>query len=266
MMKNGSLKNLQGFWMNMTKFNFYKGKVVINCLAKDLDNAKEVLAAAESHLAVGLLSTRHPTVAENVAEVRSFQKEIPLVSVGLGGGSPKQWSMAAEIASETDPGHVNQVFPAAGYTLGLLKGKGCVHTVVNALISPTAVRGKVKINTGVYSSDLEDAVDIDTALLMMKDIGLNSVKFFNMKGLKYLDALRDVAEACVKYEIDMVEPTGGITPENVGEIVAVCLLAGVSHVMPHVYSSIIDPVDGRTQPNAVSQILETVKAEVDKVV
>ena len=214
---------------------------------------------------MGLLSTRHPTVEENVVELKHFQEAVPLVSVGLGGGSPKQWSMAAEIASQTDPGHVNQIFPAAGYTLGLLKGTGCVHTVVNALISPTPVKGKVKINTGVYSSDVDDVVDVATALLMMKDIGLNSVKFFNMKGLKYLDALREVAEACVKYEIDMVEPTGGITPENVGEIVAVCLSAGVSHVMPHVYSSIIAPADGRTLPVAVSRIMATIKNEVDKV-
>lgn len=249
----------------MNKFNFYKDKIVINCLAKDLDNAKEVFSAAEGHLAVGLLSTRHPTVEENIAEVRRFQKEIPLVSVGLGGGSPKQWAMAAEIASLTDPGHINQVFPAAGYTLGLLKGRGCSQTVVNALISPTDAKGKVKINTGVYSSDRVDAVDIDTALLMLKDIGLNSVKFFHMKGLKYLDALRDVAEACVNHEIDMLEPTGGITPDNVGEIVAVCLSTGVHHIMPHIYGSIIDANNGCTQPEAVAKIIETVKGEADKI-
>lgn len=248
----------------MDKFNFYRDKILVNCLAKDLHNAKEVLSAADGHLAVGLLSTRFPTVEENVAEVREFQKFIPLISIGLGGGSAKQWSAVAEIASETDPGHANQVFPAAGYTLGMLKGRGCNSTIVNALISPTDEQGKVKINTGIYSGELLDSVDIDTAVLMLKDIGLTSVKFFNMKGLKYLDALKSVAETCVKYEIDMIEPTGGITPGNVLDIVDVCLSAGVSHIMPHVYSSIISKEDGRTRPEDVAGIVAGIKARVDR--
>jgi len=248
----------------MTKFNFYRDKVLINCLAKDLNNAKEVVLAAEGHLAVGLLSTRFPTVAENVAEVRSFQDDVPLISIGLGGGSAKQWSMVAEIASETDPGHANQVFPAAGYTLGLLRGRGCTQTIVNALISPTADPEKVKINTGIFSGERADSVDVDTAVLMLKDVGLTSVKFFNMKGLTYLVNLRRVAEACVKYEIDLLEPTGGITTDNVLDIVEVCLASGVNHIMPHIYSSIISKEDGRTQPELVSGIVQGIKAKVDQ--
>ncbi len=244
------------------KFNFYHDRVAINCLAKDIENAKEVVAAAEGHIAVGLLSTRHPTVEENVNEVREFQKEIPLISIGLGGGSPKQWSMAAEIAAETDPGHVNQVFPAAGYTLGLLRGKGCTHTVVNALISPTGVPGKVKVNTGIFSSDRDDAVDVETALLMLKDIGLQSVKFFNIHGTEHLQELEVLAQACVEMGIEMIEPTGGIDLDNLGDVLAVCLKAGVKHIVPHIYSSIIDKESGLTSPDLVSKAMQAVKAMV----
>jgi len=168
--------------------------------------------------------------------------------------------MAAEIASYTDPGHVNQVFPAAGYTRGLLEGRNCHHTIVNALISPTGMGGKVKINTGLHSQINDgDEVDIATALLMLKDIGLNSVKFFNMRGLVYLEELRAVATACQQIGIEMIEPTGGLNPENVGEIVDVCLSAGVKHVMPHIYSSIIDKSTGCTKPESVAEILQTIK-------
>ncbi len=242
------------------KFNFLKDRVLINCLAKDIQNAKEVSDAAEGHIAIGLLSVRFPTVEENVAEVKRFQKSIPLVSVGLGGGSPKQWQMAAHIAANTDPGHVNQVFPASGYTLGLLEGNHCENTVVNALISPTGTIGKVKINTGVYSQDVDEEVDLQTALLMMKDIGLNSVKFFHMKGLKYLKELEAVAKACKSVGIDMIEPTGGLNPENVKEIVATCLSTGVKYVMPHIYSSLIDKDTGRTKPEEVKKIITSINS------
>ncbi|SCL88418.1 KDGP aldolase [Sporanaerobacter sp. PP17-6a] len=75
----------------------------------------------------------------------------------------------AEIAKETDSGHVNQVFPTAGYTQRLLKGAGADNTLVNALISPTGTVGKVIISTGPFSSKNNLVADIDDALLMLRD-------------------------------------------------------------------------------------------------
>ncbi len=75
----------------------------------------------------------------------------------------------AEIAKETDSGHVNQVFPTAGYTQGLLEGSGANNTLVNALISPTGTVGKVIISTGPFSSKNNIVADIDDALLMLRD-------------------------------------------------------------------------------------------------
>lgn len=244
------------------KFNFYHDRVLINCLAKDLQNAKEIVAIAEGHVAIGLLSKRFPTVEENVIEVRKFQKEIPLISIGLGDGSPKQWKMVAEIASITDPGHANQVFPAAGYTLGLLDGKGCTQTVVNALMSPTGVLGKIKINTGIFSSDKTEHVDIETALLMLKDIGLRSLKFFNIHGNTHLEELKIVAQACADSGIEMIEPTGGIDVGNIRDVLNVCLRTGVKHIMPHIYSSIIDKETGLTDPALVLKVMQIIKEMV----
>lgn len=242
-----------------SKFNFLNNKVVINCLAKDTQNAGEILEAAEGHIAIGLLSTRFPTVEENVTEVEKFQKIVPLISIGLGGGSPKQWQIAARIAARTDPGHVNQVFPASGYTKGLLEGNNCENTVVNALISPTGTVGKVKINTGVYSQSSGQEVDLETALLMMKDIGLNSVKFFNMKGTTFIDELAAAAQKCKEVGIEMIEPTGGVNPDNIVDILEVCLSSGVKFVMPHVYSSIIDKESGKTKPQEVFKIIKSIE-------
>ena len=56
-----------------------------------------------------------------------------------------------------------------------------------------------------------------------------------------------------------LEPTGGIDLENVGEIVRIALDAGVSKVIPHVYSSIIDKTSGETRIDDVKQLLAICK-------
>ena len=52
-----------------------------------------------------------------------------------------------------------------------------------------------------------------------------------------------INRVAAKYDMIM-EPTGGITTENVGKIVGICLEAGVSYVMPHLYGSLKDKVTG----------------------
>ncbi|MEA1365964.1 KDGP aldolase, partial [Salmonella enterica] len=56
--------------------------------------------------------------------------------------------------------------------------------------------------------------------------------------------------------------TGGISLDNFGIILQTCLEAGVPRVMPHVYSSIIDPQTGNTCPEDVIRLMEIVKALV----
>ena len=55
-----------------TKIKFYNGRVALNVLAKDLENALAVYEAAEGHAVVGLLSKKYNTVEEGVKEVKEY--------------------------------------------------------------------------------------------------------------------------------------------------------------------------------------------------
>lgn len=244
----------------MGKVRFYKDRVAVNLLAGSLENAKEINDALDSHAIIGVLSKNFDDVESGVAHVEKYMKELGVVSVGLGAGDPKQWNKAMKIAGETKPGHVNQVFTTAPCTKGYLIGKGDDDTIVNALISPTDDVNKVKISTGPYSADAQEAiVDVNTALMMLKDSGVDSIKFFHMKGNKYIENLKVVAKASVEIGIPVIEPTGGITVENFEEILKVCIDAGCQKIIPHVYSSIIDKETGMTEVDKVKEIYEIVK-------
>jgi 2-dehydro-3-deoxy-phosphogluconate aldolase len=240
--------------------SFYKDKVAINVLAKDIENAKEVVDAIDGHVAVGVLSKQFNTAEEGIVEVKRWLKEIPTVSVGLGSGDPMQWEKAAKIAAATDPGHVNEVFTGAPVAAGMLMANNAKNTMINSLISPTGIVGKVKISTGPLSQDGEGAiVDVETAVLMLKDMGVHAVKFFPMGGLKSINELKAVADACAKHDLPSIEPTGGITLENFREILKVCLDAGVNKVMPHVYNSIVDKETGKTKVEDIKKLYEIIK-------
>ncbi|MBW6410105.1 2-dehydro-3-deoxy-phosphogluconate aldolase [Clostridium weizhouense] len=242
------------------KINFYNGKVAINVLAKDIDNAKEIVQAIDGHVAVGVLSKQFNNAEEGIVEVNKWLKEIPTVSVGLGAGDPMQWEKAAKIAAATDAGHVNEVFTGAPVAVGMLRANNAKNTMVNSLISPTGIVGKVKISTGPVSQNGEAAiVDVETAVLMLKDMGVHAVKFFPMGGLKSIEELKVVAKACAKHDLPSLEPTGGIDLNNFKEILKVCLDAGCKRVMPHVYNSIIDKETGKTRVEDVKQIYEIIK-------
>lgn len=240
--------------------SFYKEKVAINVLAKDIENAKKIVAAIDGHVAVGVLSSQFNLVEEGITEVNKWLEEIPTVSVGLGAGDPTQWEKAARIAAATDPGHLNEVFTGAPVAAGMLIANNSKNTMINSLISPTGVVGKVKISTGPLSRHGNEAiVDVETAVLMIKDMGAHSVKFFPMGGLKSIDELKAVADACAKHDLPLLEPTGGINLDNFEEILKVCLDAGVNKVMPHVYNSIIDKETGKTRVEDVKKLYDIVK-------
>ena len=93
---------------------------------------------------------------------------------------------------------------------------------------------------------------------LLKDMGGSSVKYFPMGGLKAVDEYRAVAQACAAHDF-WLEPTGGIDLDNVEAILAIALEAGVSKIIPHVYSSIIDPASGDTRVEDVRQLLAICK-------
>ena len=74
--------------MTLERLDFYKGKVMINLLARDLDNAVEVAEALDGHVLVGVLTKNYPTVEACVADVKAYMKKLTNVSVGLGPATP----------------------------------------------------------------------------------------------------------------------------------------------------------------------------------
>jgi len=237
--------------------NFYRDRVCLNVLAGSKDNARDIYEAAEGHVLVGVLSKNYPDVASAVADMKEYAALIEnALSVGLGAGDPRQSLMVSQISAQVKPQHVNQVFTGVGTSRGML---GQNDSVVNGLISPTGKPGFVKINTGPLSSASADAiVPVETAIALLKDMGGSSVKYFPMGGLKTRDEFAAVARACAEQDF-WLEPTGGIDLENFEPIMEIALAAGVTKIIPHIYSSIIDSASGNTRPEDVKTLLASVK-------
>lgn len=218
--------------------NYLNDKICLNVLVNTLDNAKELYEATDGHILLGLLSKNYSSNELAIEDMLKYAAVCDnCISVGLGAGDPNQSNMVSEIAHYIQPRHVNQVFTGVGTTRALL---GQNDTVVNGLVSPTGTVGMVKISTGPLSSKGEDGiVPVDTAIMLLKDMGCSSIKFFPMRGLSTRDEYIEVCRACARNDF-MMEPTGGIDLENFEEICQIALDNGVKKVIPHVYTSIID--------------------------
>lgn len=230
---------------------WYRDRVCLNVLAKDHQNAIAIHKAMEGHVLVGVLSTRYPSLHDATPDLRQYQAEIEdAVSIGLGAGNPNQWRAVAEIAKEVLPMHINQVFSAVGHTRA---NTGDV-SFINALVSPSGQVGYVKINTGPLSSNAENdaIIPVETAILMAKEMGANSLKYFPMKGIQFMNEFTAVAETCAKLDFAL-EPTGGIDLDNFEVIVQSALDAGVPKIIPHVYSSIMND-EGETKVEDVLKL------------
>ena len=248
----------------MQRINFYRQRVAINVLAKDIANAREIHEAAEGHAVIGVLSAQFTSVEQGVAEVRRWMAEVPSISVGLGAGDPAQFYKAAMIAAQVHPAHVNQTFTGSGFAAGALAATGGQQTFINALVSPSGTPGKVRISTGVRSAKgIPAQVSCDAAVRMMQDMGAHAAKFFPMGGEKSLAELKALAQSAAENGMTLIEPTGGIDLDNFALILQTCLQAGVAQIMPHVYSSIIDPQSGNTRPQDVHALMNIVKQLVD---
>lgn len=237
--------------------NFYRNRVCLNVLAGSKHNAQEIYEAAQGHVLVGVLSKNYPNVESAVTDMRDYAALIEnALSVGLGAGDPNQSAMVSEISRQVQPQHVNQVFTGVGTSRALL---GQNESVVNGLVSPTGKVGWVKISTGPLSANAADGiVPVETAIALLKDMGGSSIKYFPMGGLECRDEFEAVAKACAKHDF-WLEPTGGIDLDNFEEILTIALDAGVSKVIPHIYSSIIDKNSGNTRPEDVRTLLEMTK-------
>ncbi len=242
----------------MAEMNYYKDRVVLNVLGGSVENARACYEAGEGHVAVGVLTADYATVEDYVAASGPYMDTLEgNLSVGLGGGNPAQWRAVAEVAKHVHANHFNQAFCAVGWTRANLGDADC-H--VNAMVAPSGKPGYVKVSTGPISREAAEPalVPAATAVMMVKEMGGNSLKFFPMGGLKVKDELEAVAKACAEQDF-ILEPTGGIDLGNFEEIMQVILSAGVQRVIPHVYSSIIDKASGCTRTDDVKELLAIVK-------
>lgn len=234
----------------------FNHQVIFNVLAKDLKNAKELVDIAGDRVLVGVMVKDFPTEEAACELIKEFKDNNVLVSVGLGGGDPAMWKKVANVAVATQPNHINQVFPAAGYTLGRMEQSAEGMPVVNSMIEPTGTPGQVYISTGPASSAYRENVSCELAATMMVELGVTSLKFYPIEGLKRLDEVVEMTKAAVKAGIKIIEPTGGITLDNVHAIVQTCLDHGAEIVIPHLYTSIIDKETGETKPSALKTLVE----------
>ncbi|ATO51828.1 KDGP aldolase [Brevibacillus laterosporus] len=227
-------------------------KVRVNLLARDPENAKDIMEILNGQVLVGIMVKSFPSVELAVEKVEEYQRAGIPVSVGLGAADPTQWKKVADVAKLTIPPHVNQVFPAAGYTIGLLEGEGATNTVVNAVITPSGTIGKVYVTTGPESQKYEEAISCEAAAALIADMGIPSVKFYPLNNR--LDELAVMVKAAVEAGITIFEPTGGITVENMAETVRVCIANGAREVIPHIYTSIVDKATGLTKVEDVQAL------------
>lgn len=231
-------------------------KVLFNVLAKDLENAREIAAFDNKRVLVGIMVKSFEREEDAVALARAMMANNVLASIGLGAGDPAQWKKVADVSVKALPFHINQVFPAAGYTKGRLEEAHKGEFIVNSLVEPSDEPGKVYLSTGETSRALKEAVSCELAAKLHRDIGLQSVKFYPINGREKLAHVRAMVKAAVREGIFIFEPTGGIDMDNVHEIVQACLEEGATTVIPHLYTSLIDKETGKTRPEYIKQLLE----------
>lgn len=241
--------------------NYYQGRVALNVLAGSVDNAKDIYEAADGHVVCGVLTKNYPDNDSCIEDLKKYKAAVSnAISVGLGGGDPNQSKMVSEVSMVIQPQHVNQVFTGVGYSRAQL---GQNNTIINGLVSPTGKTGYVNIATGPLSSkEMAAEIPVTTAIALLKDMGGSSFKFFPMNGLEHKEEYAYIAKACADNDFSL-EPTGGIDLDNFEAILDIALNAGVSRILPHVYSSIIDKATGLTRPEDVTRLFEIVKKKLD---
>lgn len=240
-----------------------KPSIRLNVLANDVANAVQITKATNGLAYIGIMVKNYADVESAVSVVEEYRQAGVAVSVGLGAGDPSQWRKVALVAARTKAPHVNQVLPAAGYTLGLLEGAGCKDVIVNALISPGGTPGKVNIFTGPHSQPQQELVSCEAAAALLQDIGIKSVKFYPINGDQRLDELAAMVKAAVKCGITVFEPTGGIDARTVHRVVTTCLENGAQLVIPHIYTAFVDKATGQTSADAAARLIESLARLAD---
>jgi 2-dehydro-3-deoxy-phosphogluconate aldolase len=234
--------------MNLTKLNDF---LLFNFLARDKQNALEIIEAGQGYIVPGIVSSDFENIEDGIKKVEELKEVAPIVSIGLGdNGNPANWDKVLKIAAGSNPGHINQPFEKSSFSRGYLQGKG-IDQMVNGLVAPTGRVGYVKVSG--LEVKVEDLVELAVGM------GINSIKFMPLKGTVHLEELVYLCKVAAEKGITSVEPAGGISSENIVEIVNAVKNTGLSLFMPHIFGSSIDKETGRTIPEEVAKIVQLVR-------
>lgn len=237
--------------MELKKLNKLDDFLLFNFLTKDKQNAEEIIDAGLGFVVPGIVSSEFTRIEDGIKKVAELKEISSVVSIGLGdNGNPANWEKVLHIAAGANPGHINQPFEKSSYARGYLKAKG-INQVVNGLVSPAGKVGYVKLS-GVEIR-VEDLVDLAVSM------GVESIKFMPLKGLTHLEELVYLCKVASEKGIVSIEPAGGISAENIVEIVNAVRDTGISVFMPHIFGSTIDKETGRTIPQEVEKIVSLVR-------
>lgn len=218
-------------------------RILLNVQTNNIDTATEVSRRYPERIVIGVTAKDFPDLREGIAVVNKMQENGVLISAGLGDGAANQWQRALDLALATKPFHLNQVFSAAALSQKALRNVGAA-TLVNGLIRPSSRIGAVCVGTGPESCNHAlEGVSTELAVDLLHEVGVDSVKFFPLHGLKHIDELQQVATVATSRGM-MIEPTGGLTVEMLPEILKACSSTGEERIMPHLYSSVKNPKTG----------------------
>lgn len=233
-----------------------KGRVIINIQCSDADQCLALKKRYGNVFMTGITAKAYSDLEVGVRHIQELQKNGIRVSAGLGDGASGQWKRALQLAIKCNTEHLNQVFPAAALSQSLIEERGN-RTVTNALIRPSGKIGYVKIGTGPISDKEDSVIQIRAVAAMLKEMNVKSMKVFPVEGLKHLEELKEIARIAGEFGL-ILEPTGGIKPENVETIVRTCLDAGAAYIMPHLYGSLKNE-DGRLDSNKMDMTVEAIE-------
>src|SRR5690625_4119326 len=229
-----------------------KGKFLFNFLAKDKENATDIMEAGGGYVVPGIASDQY-SIDEAVNKVQELKTVTDTVSIGLGGGGDtSNWKKVLDIAAASNAGHLNQPFETASYSQGFLEGKE-QKQLVNALVQPTGEKGKIQLANSKKIMNVESFLEIASAL------GISSIKLMPINGLVHLDELIHITKMASVYGIEGIEPAGGINLGNIGEIVEGVKNIDIGFFMPHIFGSVIDSKTGNTMPETVKMIYKEVE-------
>lgn len=212
------------------------GRIAFNVKVKAPLRARAALEATRGSCLVAVVTKEYTSVAEAVKSSVELGRYAEHISVGLGDGDKEQWEAALEVAARTGAAHLNQPFASAGYAVGYLRGMGNAKTVVNALVCPGGRVGRVKVIAG--SGDDESAdLPVDDVMALLHDAQVPSVKLFPLRRPDAVEHVRAVAMAAARAGLGILEPSGGVTPDNLCEILEAAMPSGLT-IIPHLYGAL----------------------------